>query len=314
MFFINICIFCRGYSPKKTGFINRKFFALKILHLSRFFDKINHKYAVLPVFPKIPEVWRMKEAVIKYSDCGIKKVKMPLLRVLVSAFLAGMFISLAGAGAVIGSATVQSGSVARLLMALIFPAGLAMVVIVGAELFTGNCLMVVSLLDGKIKPASLAANWAAVYIGNFFGALFVSTLAVYGNMYAAFGGQAAETAATVAAAKCSVTLGEAVCRGILCNIMVCIAVLMAMTAQTSAGKIAALFLPIMIFVLCGFEHSVANMGYVSAGMMLKASGRITGYDEISLFGFLIKNLLPVTAANIIGGALAGAACRYIVKD
>ena len=249
-----------------------------------------------------------KEAALKYSTWGKGKADMSALRLTVEAFLAGIFIALAGAASTIAAATVGSPSIAKLITALIFPAGLAMVILNGTELFTGNSLMIISLLDKKIKLIRVLRNWLIVYIGNFAGSLFVSALCVYGHVYRLFDGAAGLSAGATAAAKCSISFEDALFKGILCNILVCVAVMMTVMVENAVGKIIALFLPIMVFVICGFEHSVANMSYISTGLFLKASGQLDPSivaDDLTLYGFLVTNLIPVTLGNIIGGCLTG---------
>ncbi len=254
-----------------------------------------------------------KEAVLKYSLNGANKGSMSIRRMLIEAFLAGMFIALAGAASTIAASTIESASAAKLVTALIFPAGLAMVILNGTELFTGNSLMIISVLDKKLKIRNLFKNWLIVYIGNFLGSLFVSAVCVYGHVYTLFGGKAGIAAGAAAAAKCSISPTDALLKGIMCNILVCVAVMMALMAETAVGKIGALFLPIMVFVVCGFEHSVANMSYISTGLFLSASGQLdssVSADSLTWGAFLVTNLLPVTIGNIIGGGLTGVAYWY----
>lgn len=251
-----------------------------------------------------------KEAAVKYSMGGAGKASMSFLRLAVEAFLAGMFIALAGAASTIAASTVESPSLAKLITALIFPAGLAMVILNGTELFTGNSLLIISLMDKKTKITNVLRNWAIVYIGNFAGSLFVSVLCVYGHVYQLFDGAAGISAGAAAAAKCSISFEDALLKGILCNILVCVAVMMTVMTENATEKIVALFLPIMVFVICGFEHSVANMSYISTGLFLKASGQLdssVNADHLTWWAFLITNLVPVTLGNIIGGCLTGVA-------
>ncbi|MBR2176918.1 MAG: formate/nitrite transporter family protein [Clostridia bacterium] len=249
-----------------------------------------------------------KEAAVKYSTGGAGKASMSVLRMAAEAFLAGMFIALAGAASTIAASTIESPSVAKLVTALIFPAGLAMVILNGTELFTGNSLMIISLLDKKIKLTGVLKNWLIVYAGNFAGSLFVSAMCVYGHVYTLFGGAAGVSAGAAAAAKCSISFEDAVLKGILCNILVCVAVMMTVMTEHAVGKIIALFLPIMVFVICGFEHSVANMSYISTGLFLQVSGQLDSSinaENLTWGAFLITNLVPVTLGNIIGGCFTG---------
>ena len=194
------------------------------------------------------------EITIKTIEAGVAKAKLPWWKMLILGIFAGMFIALAGVGATFGN--IYGGKIAG---ACIFTAGLAMVVVAGSELFTGNNLMSVALFDRKIKLSRMFWNWLIVFIGNFIGAIFVTTVVVISGAFDSI------PDAVVATANTKVNLGffEALLKGIMCNFLVCIAVWMAFAANTVSGKIMAIFLPIMLFVLCGFEHSIANMFYIS---------------------------------------------------
>jgi formate/nitrite transporter len=176
-----------------------------------------------------------------------------------------------------------------------------MVILAGSELFTGNNLMVISLLERKITLPQMLIAWLTVYVGNLVGAVLVAWLTVAGGTFGAY----YEALVATAAAKTSLTFGEAVLRGILCNVLVCVAVWMAMAAKEPAGKVLGLFFPIMVFVLCGFEHCVANMFYIPAGLMASVRYGVTA-EGLTWGTFLGRNLLPVTIGNIIGGGGLGA--------
>lgn len=237
-----------------------------------------------------------KEIAAAYCAAGEAKVKMPAFRILILAVFAGMFIALAGVGAGIASVSISVPSVAKLTGALLFPAGLSMVIVAGSELFTGNNLLIVPLLSGRITFLQMIKNWIIVYIGNLIGSLIISGLCSVGGVFSLFGGAAAESVVATAAAKVGMSFGKAFVKGILCNFLVCIAVWMAFAAKTVTGKIAAVFFPVMLFVLSGFEHSVANMYYISAGLFVGSA------DGLTWGAMFVKNLLPVTLGNIVGGA------------
>ena len=237
------------------------------------------------------------EAAVIISE---KKAELKWWRMVVLGMFAGAFIALAGVGATF--ANVYVGKIAG---ALVFPAGLAMVVVAGSELFTGNNLMVTGLLAGRVSLRKLLKNWALVFIGNLLGALLVTALVTVSGVF----DSVAEPVIATANAKVGMGFLEAMMRGVLCNFLVCIAVWMSFAAKTVGGKIAAVFLPVMLFVLCGFEHSVANMFYVPAGMMMSSFAGVAGP---SVTGFLVGNLLPVTFGNIIGGALMVGGGYYLV--
>ncbi len=229
-----------------------------------------------------------------------KKANLKWWRMILLGMFAGAFIALAGVGATF--ANVYVGKIAG---ALVFPAGLAMVVVAGSELFTGNNLMMAGLLAGKIGLGKLLKNWGLVFIGNLIGALIITCLVTVSGAFDAV----AEPVIATANAKVGMGFFEAMMRGVLCNFLVCIAVWMAFAAKTVGGKIVAVFLPVMLFVLCGFEHSVANMFYVPAGMMMSS---FTGLVGPSITGFLVGNLLPVTLGNIIGGAIMVGGGYYLI--
>lgn len=236
-----------------------------------------------------------------------------MARTFVLAILAGMFIAFAGLGAQLGSCTIANPSLSRLVNAMIFPAGLIMVVIAGSELFTGNCLLVMPLANRNITIKDMVINLAFVYMGNLIGALIVSSLAVYGSILSLYDYGMLNTVLSTAAAKCSLTPSVAILRGIGCNVLVCISVWMALGAKNATGKIAALYTPVMIFVVAGFEHSIANMYYLGTAFLAKSSSLFAsviseaGIDTslITLYHIIFNNLLPVTIGNIIGGAAIG---------
>ena len=228
----------------------------------------------------------------KTIEVGKTKANLTAGKMLLLGIFAGIFIALAGVGATIGN--VVGG---KLVGALIFPVGLAMVIIAGSELFTGNNLMITAWLKGKITLPKLLKNWLLVFIGNFLGALLVAFFVVYSGVLDG----AADTVINTAITKTNLSFIEALIRGIFCNFLVCIAVWMAFSAETPGGKIAALFGPIFLFVLCGFEHSVANMYYGPAGIFVGLKNGLP-LDNLNFLSFFWHNLLPVTIGNIIGGA------------
>lgn len=230
-----------------------------------------------------------------YVEIGAGKAEMPKLKMFLLAILAGMFIAFAGAAATIGSAVAG-----KLAGACIFPAGLAMVVIAGSELFTGNNLMVIPAMERRITVGQLLAAWLVVYAGNFAGSILVAWLTVAGGVFGSY----YEALAATAVAKVSLGFGEAVARGVLCNILVCVAVWMAFAAKEPAGKILGLYFPIMVFVLSGYEHCVANMFYIPAGIFACARYGAAA-DGLTWAACFVKNLLPVTLGNVIGGAGLG---------
>lgn len=245
-----------------------------------------------------------------YVTVGTNKAKLPPVKMFVLAIFAGVFIAIAGASATIASTTVPDPSTARLLNALIFPGGLVMVVLAGSELFTGNSLLIIPILEKKIKISELLRSWIIVYAGNLVGSLFVSAAFVFGHTAGLFDGQLAQTLVNTAVAKTSLSFSDAFLRGILCNILVCIAVWITIGASTAVGKVIGLYLPIVVFVLGGYEHCVANMFYIPAGIFASGEYHIAA-EGLNWFGFAVKNLIPVTLGNIVGGALIGAGYWFV---
>ncbi len=237
-----------------------------------------------------------------YAAAAVTRMKQGPGRFLLLGILAGAFIALAGVGSAVAAVSIPLASVAKLVTACIFPGGLAMVLLAGSELFTGNCLFLIPVLSREAKVWAMVKSWILVYIGNFIGAALVAALVVLGHTPDLFGGAYAEAIVATAASKAALSFGDAFVRGILCNFLVCIAVWIAFAADSVGGKIAGLFFPIMLFVVSGFEHSVANMYYLTAGLFAKAS---YGIDAAALTwgAALGGNLLPVTLGNIVGGCI-----------
>jgi formate/nitrite transporter len=209
-------------------------------------------------------------------------------------------------------------SLARVAGGLLFPFGLGMVMLTGAELFTGNCMMVISLLDGETNLSKTLKNWFCVYLGNMTGGILLAIgVAASGQLNLGDGALALYTI-KVAAAKCNLTFGPAVLLGIFCNILVCLGVLCSLSAKDTSGRILGAYIPVAFFVICGFEHSVANMYYIPAGIFALnisdyAAAAIETGLSVSALGwgnFLKANLLPVTVGNIIGGAGIAALLWY----
>ncbi|HHV62819.1 MAG TPA: formate/nitrite transporter family protein [Firmicutes bacterium] len=244
------------------------------------------------------------------SSAGEKKASMATGGLIVLGLMAGAFI---GFGAQVSMTVTHDLSafggvgVSKLLGGAIFSVGLMMVVLCGAELFTGNSLMLVSLLDGKIRPGGLLRNWVWVYLANFSGSLTLAGLVYASGLWKLNDLKLGLSAVNIATAKIHLTFGEALARGILCNWLVCLAVWAAYAADDVIGKIGAIFFIITSFVASGFEHSIANMYYIPMGLFLKAAPGIAGAgvdtSGLTWGAFIFKNLIPVTIGNVIGGTL-----------
>ena len=233
---------------------------------------------------------------------GEKKARLPLKKMFLLAALAGAYIALAGVGATAAAVTVENDSLAKLLSACVFPAGLSMVILAGSELFTGNCLMVMALLERYITPAQLLRNWGMVYLGNAVGGVLTAALAVYNHTASLFSGALARSMLSIAESKAALGVGDAFLRGILCNFLVCLAVWMAAASKRAEGKIVALFFPILLFVLCGYEPCIAKLYYLPAGVFAAAEYGLA--SRLTLAGCL-RNLAAVTLGNLAGGAALG---------
>ena len=212
-----------------------------------------------------------------------------------------MFIGFAGIASTTASSTIGIASVAKLVGAAVFPAGMAMVLVAGSELFTGNNLIILAVLEKKVTVWKMLKNWLFVYIGNFLGAAFVAVLVVVGRTPDLFGEQLAQAIVNAAASRTNLSVSEAFVRGILCNILVCIAVWMSFAAKRVSGKLLTSYWPVMLFVLCGFEHSIADMYFGVCGLLTAQVYGIAA-ESLTWFNFLVKALLPITLGNIVGGA------------
>ncbi|MDD7202956.1 MAG: formate/nitrite transporter family protein [Coriobacteriales bacterium] len=237
------------------------------------------------------------------------KSKLPVVKMFLLGILAGAFIAFGAEASSLAAHNVTQVGIQRLIMGCVFPVGLIMVVLLGTELFTGNCMMIAAVADKRVKFAMLLRNWVVVYLGNLVGAaLIVLLVSATGQLGYSSNGLAVLTI-KIAAAKTGLSFGAALAGGILCNVLVCVAVLLAMASKSIIGKIAGIWFPIMAFVLSGFEHSVANMYYIPAGIFASmnpayaAAAQEAGVNMANLnaLGFL-GNIVPVTLGNIVGGA------------
>lgn len=236
-----------------------------------------------------------------YVEIGAHKTKMSIFKMVLLGFFAGLFIGFAGIASTAASSTIEVASIAKLVGACVFPAGIAMVIMAGSELFTGNCLIIISVLEKRVPVHRMLKNWLFVYIGNFLGAAFVAFLVVYGHTPELFQGALAESIVNAGKARTDLTIMESFIRGVLCNILVCIAIWMSFAAIRISGKLMVSFWPVMLFVLCGFEHCVADMYFGVAALLTSAEYGIAA-EGLTWTTFLFKNLLPVTLGNIVGGA------------
>ena len=237
-----------------------------------------------------------------WVENGVKKAAIGTLKTIILGMFAGIFIGFGGFAYLTAMGNIQAAGFNRLLGASVFPVGLMLVIYCGAELFTGNNLLVIACLDKKISGTKLARNWFLVYVGNILGSYLLAWLVYISGIAGTAENPGAITTVvlSVTAAKTSLTFTAALVRGILCNILVVLACWFQAASKDLIGKIFAVWFPIMLFVFCGFEHSIANMFFLPLGQLLGAP---------ATFGAVwLKNIIPVTIGNIIGGAgiIAGA--------
>ena len=252
----------------------------------------------------------------KAENIGVTKANLGPFRMFALAVLAGAFIAM---GAVFmttvttGATDFLSYGVTRLLGGLVFCLGLVLVVVAGAELFTGNNLIVMAWAGRKVSTGKLLRNWVIVYLGNFVGSILTAYGMFLSGQYLFNNGALGLNALNIANAKISHDFLPALMLGIFCNALVCLAVWLCMGARTTSDKIAAIIFPITAFVAAGFEHSIANMYFIPIGLFIKGGApaefwtnigkTAADYGGLTWSSFFVANLLPVTIGNIIGGAL-----------
>ncbi len=248
----------------------------------------------------------------KFCDAGVGKCKLEIKKMLLLAVLAGVFIAFgAQLFLLVTSDSTMGFGFTRFLGGSVFTVGLMMVVVGGAELFTGNNLVLIAALNKRVTWGELFRSWTVVYIGNFIGSLLIAGFLFWGGTWGLNNSLVGANSLKVALAKVNLTFAQAFFRGILCNWLVCMAVWMAMSSKDVIGKLFAIYFPIMAFVAAGFEHSIANMFFIPYGIFLKsvpkvveATGKTLADFDILNWGTLFtKNLIPVTLGNIVGGAI-----------
>ena len=250
----------------------------------------------------------------KAEAVGSTKASLPLGRAFVLAMLAGFFIGMGGMFMLLVKCDASLGFAASsLLGGLAFSLGLFAVLVAGAELFTGNSLMVLGWLGGKYSPGKLVRSWIVVYLGNLAGSLLLVGLLHLANFGGMNGGAVANTMVTVAASKCALPWTVAFGRAIMCNILVCLAVWMGFAGRTVVDKFLCSAVPVTAFVACGFEHCVANMFFIPMGMVALASGVApegATLEALTMAGFA-SNLSAATLGNIVGGAVLFAGAYWL---
>lgn len=232
-------------------------------------------------------------------DISENKAKATIFELLLFGILAGMYIAFGAsvATAVLSGGTLDAG-LAKFFAGSVFSVGLMLVLISGSELFTGNILMAIGIVYQRHSLVRVLRNWLIVYLGNFLGSIIIAGFMLHSGLLGHPGNLSDVGMVAVKIAETKLHLGftEALCRGILCNMLVCLAVIMCISSKTVTGKIFGIYFPIMAFVACGFEHSVANMYFLPVGLMVQG-------EFISKFLAMFNNLIPVTVGNVIGGLL-----------
>lgn len=246
---------------------------------------------------------------------GIKKASMSIPRQFVLAILAGAFIAFASQGSNMAAfnllAKPETYGLGKALAGAIFGTGLMLVVIAGGELFTGNTLIFKAVLDKRVSLGRMLSNWGIVYLGNLIGSLVIVGLIIGSGQLHAGSNMLAGVTIRIAAAKIGLTFVQALFLGIMCNWLVTLAVWLSLAANDISGKILGIFFPIWLFITSGFEHSIANMYYVPAGIIAKGNADFAAASGLSaeklasltFSNFITRNLIPVTIGNIIGGAV-----------
>lgn len=257
----------------------------------------------------------VNEIMEAYLGAIIQKRELSFGKMFGKAIMAGAMIAFGAEASNVAAHTISDVGLARTIAGAIFPVGLMMVILLGAELFTGDCMLAIGLPSKSLKFRKLLQMLVTVYFGNFIGGFMIAFLTLQSGQYNYSAEVLGAYTIKVALSKVNISFGSAIASGILCNILVCAAVLMAMAATDVTGKLFASFFVILAFVTSGFEHCVANMYYITAGLLCKLNPDYVNVamerykisaeqmDSLNIYGFLVKNLVPVTIGNILGGAV-----------
>lgn len=258
---------------------------------------------------------------------AVKKAKTPVINQLLLGILAGAFIAFASEGSNMAAfnllAKPETYGLGKVLAGATFGTGLMLVVIAGGELFTGNTMMIAGVLDKKVRVKDMLKNWCFVYIGNFIGSIFIAYMMNHSGLLSSGSNMLGAVTIKIAANKVGLSFSQAFILGIMCNWLVCLAVWMAYGAKDITGKILAIFFPIWLFITSGFEHSIANMYYIPAGIMAKNNSAFAEaaaqlgvtaekLGHLNWGSFITRNLIPVTLGNIVGGGVFVASVYWFV--
>ena len=255
----------------------------------------------------------------------VKRVNMPIFKLVLLGILAGMFIAGGAAASNVAMHNISNVGLARLVAGVIFPVGLMMIVLVGGELFTGDCLLILGIMDKKYNVLQAIKVLVIVFITNLLGSVIIAFIVYESGQFNYTDGLLGAFTIKVALSKTGLSFTNAFCSGILCNIFVCLAVLMAASSKQVSDKMLGIFFPIMAFVVSGYEHCVANMYYIPAGIIAKMNDSYVAkakdaynftdakLDGLNIKTFFVDNLIPVTLGNIVGGMLFVGVILYLVK-
>lgn len=261
-----------------------------------------------------PDSLLPSEMAVRAEYVGVTKAHMSIVKTTSLAVLAGAFIAFGAVfSTIVTAGSTMSFGVTKLLGGITFSLGLILVVIGGAELFTGNNLMIMAWANRKIKTTLVLKNWLFVYAGNMIGATSIVILIILSGHYLFGGGIIGSKILHIAKSKCELGFTQAIVLGVLCNILVCLAIWLCYSAKSAHGKILAIIFPITAFVAAGFEHSIANMYFIPMGILVKEwadpelwnliQSSPQQFESLNWSNFFVGNLLPVTIGNIIGGAI-----------
>lgn len=259
------------------------------------------------------DAYSPKQMAERIDQIAVAKVQLPFLSMLMLGILAGVFIGLGALAFVVVKSDPSLGFAgSQLLGGLVFSLGLILVVVAGAELFTGNNLIVMAWADGKISSAGVLQNWFVVCIANFIGGIGLAILVFLSGHTEMNNGQIAQQYVDIALSKTSLSFGTAFFKGVLCNILVCLAVWMTFAGRSVVDKVVAIIFPITIFVAAGFEHSIANMYFIPLGIFIQQSADVPIGASIIGWSGLFYNLLPVILGNVLGGSVFVGLTYYVI--
>jgi formate/nitrite transporter len=259
-------------------------------------------------------------------DAAVGKAAGSFRKLFILGILAGAFIAFAAEGSNMAAfnlfASPGTYGLGKALAGVVFGTGLMLVILAGGELFTGNTLMIAAVLDRKVTVSGMLRNWIIVYAGNLVGSLLIAFMMAHSGLLSSGGGMLGGVTLKIAVYKVNLGFMQAFILGIMCNWLVCLAVWISSGAETMTGKIFSIFFPIWLFITSGFEHSVANMYYIPAGLLIKSNDTFAGLSgltqdalaSLSWGSFALHNLIPVTLGNIVGGGIfVGMAYWYAYK-